>query len=110
MREAARVCVPQVALTAVMRKLIVLLNRMLKNPHFKLNSVPATGLQKFPPNAGVWGWRSPNPNHQLLPNKIRCFPTPLLQSASREMKASAANFHAANWRAQRTAASTTFLR
>jgi hypothetical protein len=29
---------PLVALTAAMRKLVVLLNRLLKNPHFKLQA------------------------------------------------------------------------
>jgi transposase len=39
---------PLVALTAVMRKLIVLLNRMLKNPQFKLSApVETTSLQQL---------------------------------------------------------------
>ncbi len=49
-----------VALTAVMRKLIVLLNRLLKNPHFQLASLAPTAPGLFPSNARVWGRRSPD--------------------------------------------------
>jgi transposase len=38
---------PLVALVAVMRKLIILLNRMLKNPHFILQSASPTGQKKL---------------------------------------------------------------
>ena len=45
---------PLVALAAAMRKLVVLLNHMLRKPQFKLAS-----QESSPPECGVWGRRGP---------------------------------------------------
>jgi len=49
-----------VALTAVMRKLIVLPQSPAQKPGLQAQGSPLQAPPRFPPNARVWGWRSPS--------------------------------------------------